>query len=411
LKRVLFFLLIVLGGNKGFAAIIPVCGSCEINSIQNAINLANRFDTIAIQSGVYSEGTIIVDKPLHLLGYDWPILDGEEKNEILRIFADSVTIEKLLFKDVGVSYLHDNAAISLERITYCRIINNRFEKAFFGIYAKKSSYCLIEGNEIIGDAKLEMSSGNAIHLWYCNNMVVKNNKALKHRDGIYLEFVDDSEIRGNTSEGNIRYGLHFMFSNRDNYIDNTFRNNGAGVAVMFSKNIEMINNIFEMNWGTASYGLLLKEIYDGKIEGNRFSKNTIGIYGEGANRLQIVRNVFSENGWALKILGSCFDNIFTQNNFIGNTFDLSTNSSRNYNSYEGNYWSEYNGYDLNRDGFGDIPYRPMKLFSYLVTTVDPSIVLLRSFFIDIINFAEKVTPMFTPASLIDNQPLMKPWTI
>jgi nitrous oxidase accessory protein len=173
----------------------------------------------------------------------------------------------------------------------------------------------------------------------------------------------------------------------------------------------MINNIFEMNWGTASYGLLLKEIYDGKIEGNRFSKNTIGIYGEGANRLQIVRNVFSENGWALKILGSCFDNIFTQNNFIGNTFDLSTNSSRNYNSYEGNYWSEYNGYDLNRDGFGDIPYRPMKLFSYLVTTVDPSIVLLRSFFIDIINFAEKVTPMFTPASLIDNQPLMKPWTI
>lgn len=407
---VTFFLLLLLTWHSS-ANVIRVCPQCEIKSIREAIKVASPFDTIRISQGIYKEGTVIVDKPLFLSGEGWPVMDGEEKNEILRIFSDSVVVEKIVFKNVGISYLHDNAAISLESVKYCRVSNNRLERAFFGIYAKHSSNCEITDNQIIGDAKVEMSSGNAIHLWYCQRMTVEKNVAMKHRDGIYLEFVDDSKIRDNISENNIRYGLHFMFSNRDTYQNNTFRKNGAGVAVMFSRDIEMISNRFENNWGTASYGLLLKEIYDGKIERNIFQRNTIGIYGEGANRLLISQNLFRENGWALKVLGSCMDNTVTKNNFMANTFDLSTNSSRNYNNYDENYWSDYNGYDLNKDGYGDVPFRPMKLFSYMVTTVEPSIVLLRSFFIDIINFAEKVTPMFTPASLIDNKPLMQPWKI
>lgn len=404
----LIFLCFLCRGNI-YANIITVCDQCETKRIQEAINHASPFDTIQIQSGIYREGTIIIDKPLYLVGDGWPELDGENKNEIMRILSDSVIVKKLVFKNVGISYLHDNAAISLEGVKYCTIEDNHLDQAFFGIYAKHSSHCLIRGNQVVGDAKVEMSSGNAIHLWYCKQMVVENNLARRHRDGIYLEFVDDSQFRNNVSEDNIRYGMHFMFSNRDIYLKNTFRRNGAGVAVMFSRDIQMIENRFENNWGTASYGLLLKEIYDGKIESNTFFRNTIGIYGEGANRIQIAQNEFRENGWAVKVLGSSMDNTFTKNNFVGNTFDISTNSSRNYNNYNGNYWSDYNGYDLDKDGYGDIPFRPMKLFSYMVTTVEPSIVLLRSSFIDIINFAEKVTPMFTPATLLDNRPLMHPW--
>jgi nitrous oxidase accessory protein len=88
--------------------------------------------------------------------------------------------------------------------------------------------------------------------------------------------------------------------------------------------------------------------------------------------------------------------------------DLSTNSSRNYNTYQYNYWSEYSGYDLDRNGIGDVPYHPVKLFSYVINRVQPSIILLRSLFIDIINFAEKVAPAITPQTLIDPEPLMKP---
>ena len=253
-----------------------------------------------------------------------------------------------------------------------------------------------------------MSSGNAIHLWYCNNISIIGNTATHHRDGIYLEFVDGSIISDNTSTDNLRYGLHFMFSDHDEYTRNVFRANGAGAAVMFSRNIIMRSNHFENNWGSASYALLLKEIYDGEITSNIFTRNTVGIYAESANRLSIENNDFEANGWALKIMGSCMDNNFAANNFYTNTFDLTTSGKAGYNTYTGNYWSDYTGYDLDKNGYGDVPYRPVKMFSYLVANVDASIILLRSLFIDILNFAEKVTPIFIPEGLVDPNPLMKP---
>ena len=250
-------------------------------------------------------------------------------------------------------------------------------------------------------------SGNAIHLWYCKQIVVENNQVRGHRDGIYLEFVDDSRVRNNISENNLRYGLHFMFSNDDDYSHNIFRRNGAGVAVMFSRNINMWENRFEYNWGRASYGLLLKEIYDAEIRDNVFLENTIGIYVEGSTRIQYQHNEFNRNGWAIKMSGGCLDNTVTANNFLDNTFDLSLNSAPNNNSFDGNYWSEYNGYDLGRDGVGDVPYQPVKLFNYVVNRTPEAMVLLRSLFVDLLNFSEKVSPVLTPANVADKTPLMQ----
>jgi len=394
--------------NRVDAKTIEVCISCPVNSVATAVSIADAGDSILVKSGTYKEGNIQIDKPLTLIGINYPILDGEHNAEIITVTADSVYIGGFQIQNVGTSYIEDRAGIKLERSRGSVIENNRLTDTFFGIFLEKSNNCVIRGNQVQGKALNQMSSGNAIHLWYCKNVIVEDNLVSNHRDGIYFEFVDSSHIAGNTSKNNLRYGLHFMFSNHDTYDRNTFQANGAGVAVMFSKFIVMTNNTFDHNWGSASYGLLLKEIYDGEISNNIFNQNTIGIYGESANRLLIAKNRFTKNGWALNILGSCYDNVFTGNDFIGNTFDLSTNSSRNGNSYNGNYWSEYAGYDLDRDGIGDVPYRPLKLFSYVVTRVDASIILLRSLFIDLINFAEKITPLFTPATMVDEKPLMRP---
>lgn len=387
---------------------INICGSCPVKTISAAISHASPHDTLLVASGIYKEGNIVVNKPLVLLGKDYPIVDGENNSEIFTITSDSVSIIGFQIQNVGVSYIEDRAGINVVKSKYVCIENNKLVNTFFGIYLQKSSHCEIKNNLIKGDAVEEMSSGNAIHMWYCKNMLIEGNEVRKHRDGIYLEFVEDSNVIDNYSEGNIRYGLHFMFSNNDNYVGNTFRDNGAGVAVMFSRKIIMDNNHFDHNWGTTAYGLLLKEIYDGEIINNRFTTNTTAIYGESATRLKIHNNTFEQNGWALRLLGSCMDNSISANNFLNNTFDVATNSSRNYNIYTGNYWNDYAGYDLDRDGIGDVPHRPVKLFSYIVTRSESSIILLRSLFIDMLNFAEKVTPVFTPATLVDEKPLMKP---
>ena len=281
------------------------------------------------------------------------------------------------------------------------------EKLFFGIYLEKSQNGRVYHNNIIGDAVEEFNSGNGIQLWYCQNIEVDQNIVQHVRDGIYLEFSDNITIKNNTSSNNVRYGLHFMFSNDDVYENNHFENNGAGVAVMFSKKIKMLNNIFMKNWGTASFGLLLKEINDAEISGNTFQENTIGINIEGSNRIDYDNNQFIKNGWAIKVRGACYTNSFRFNNFLYNSFDISYNSKLNDNVFEKNYWSNYTGYDLDQDGIGDVPYRPVKLFSYIVNRTPETIVLLRSLFMDIIDFSEKVSPVFTPDNLLDNLPLMK----
>ncbi len=404
-KILLFFLLLFSFSSK--ASQIEVCKSCKISTIKEAISIAQKGDTIFIKKGLYKEQNIIIDKPLSLIGEEGAVIDGGEVGVILVFETGNFTISGLKIINVGISYTKDHAAIKVVKANNFVIENCVLENVFFGILIEKSKKGIIRNNKVSSDNKNEASSGNGIHIWNGNQMEIYKNELFGLRDGIYFEFVKNSKIYENISHDNIRYGLHFMFSNKNVYHHNEFRNNGAGVAVMFSKFIVMHHNKFRLNWGSASYGLLLKEIYDAEIYNNLFEENTIGINGEGSTRINYTNNTFSRNGWAVKITGACYKNIFKKNNFLHNSLDLSYNSKINDNLFENNYWSEYNGYDLDKDGIGDVPYRPVKLFSYVVNKTPEALVLLRSLFVDIINFSEKVSPVFTPDNLVDNKPLMK----
>lgn len=385
---------------------LTVCKTCTHTSITETVKAAVAYDTIVIQKDTYKEYNIHIDKPLTLIGINYPTIDGERQGEIITIVSDHVTIDGLFIINVGTSYTEDYAAIRVKKSKDFVIQNVVLEKLFFGIYLEKARDGIIYHNKIIGDAVEEYNSGNGIQLWYSKNITIEHNFVQRVRDGIYLEFSDDCRIKNNVSSHNIRYGLHFMFSNRDIYEDNTFEKNGAGVAVMFSKKIKMYRNTFKENWGSASYGMLLKEINDAEISENTFEENTIGIHIEGSNRIQYTKNNFINNGWAIKVRGACYTNAFVQNNFLHNSFDISYNSKLNDNVFDNNYWSKYTGYDLDKDGIGDVPYRPVKLFSYIVNRTPETIILLRSLFIDIIDFSEKVSPVFTPDKLLDHHPLI-----
>jgi nitrous oxidase accessory protein len=202
-----------------------------------------------------------------------------------------------------------------------------------------------------------------------------------------------------------------MFSHDNDYEENVFTNNGAGVAVMYTRHVKMIRNVFQQNWGSASYGLLLKDINDSEVLHNKFIGNTSGIYMEGTSRTKFESNLFDGNGWGVKLQASCDGNTFYHNNFTNNTFDISTNGTLVLNTINGNYWDKYTGYDLNRDGTGDVPFYPVNLFSMITETVPAAILLWRSFLVFLLDQAEKVMPAITPENLKDNQPAMKPYDL
>ena len=378
-----------------------------VRTLTAAIRAARPHSRIVVKPGVYREPTILVDKPVEIIGEGWPVLDGAGARQIMTVIADSVTIRGLHFEHVGTSFTEDWAAVRFQSVRGCTIEGNRFDDAFFGIYLAKVNDCTIRGNILRSGRGREMNSGNGIHLWASNGITIADNRITGHRDGIYFEFVHNSTISGNLSELNLRYGLHFMYSDDCRYLYNTFRKNGSGVAVMFTHRVEMTGNRFEGNWGGAAYGLLLKEIDDSKLEGNVFYRNTTGLLADGANRIKAIDNDFIGNGWAVKLAASTQDGIFTGNNFIGNTFDVSTNNSETTTSFSRNYWDNYHGYDLNRDGVGDVPYHPVRLFSVIVAQNTPSIILLRSTFVRLLDSAESILPVLTPEALADRTPAMK----
>jgi nitrous oxidase accessory protein len=254
----------------------------------------------------------------------------------------------------------------------------------------------------------ETTSGNGIHLWTADHITIVDNRISGHRDGIYFEFVHDSDVERNVSEGNERYGLHFMFSDDCRYRDNIFRHNGSGVAVMYTRHVEMVGNTFEQNWGAAAYGLLLKEISDPRLEDNRFIGNTTGLVADGTTRLVARHNIFADNGWAIRLDANAQDGRIVENDFLRNTFDLATNGRNADTVLEGNYWDSYAGYDLQHDGTGDVPHHPVRLFSLLVEQNEPALILLRSNFVALLDAAERVVPALTPETLADAHPAMHP---
>lgn len=408
LVRVFLCVAPFLSGISAQATTITVGAQGRITTLRKAIELAQPNDTILVLPGTYKEGNLIIQKSLTIVGRNFPIIDGEGKFEIFTVAADDVTIQGFRLINTGTASIQDIAAIKGLDVTRLRIINNQFENTFFGIHISNSNHCVIEGNTLDGKSKdrTEHETGNGIHLWKSDHITIHKNAIGGHRDGIYFEFVTKSVVSENQSHGNIRYGLHFMFSHDDDYLNNTFKNNGSGAAVMYTKGVRMIGNHFEDNWGSATYALLLKDIGDSRIEKCTFVRNTVAIYMEGSSRIVIQNNEFRENGWAMKIQASCDDNLVTRNNFIRNTFDVATNGSISLNTITSNYWDRYEGYDLNKDGIGDVPFHPVSLYGMIVEKMPTAVMLWRSFLVFLLDRAERVLPVVTPENLRDDFPAM-----
>ena len=391
-----------------FSNVLKVGKTDQYSTIKAAVAAAKSGDTIIVESGIYKEGNISIDKPLSLIGVGRPVLDGQMKYEILSFRANHIVLKGFKIINSGEDEIVNIGAVRLYDSHFSTIENNIFENNYFGIYIQRGYQCLIQNNKITSKrATSQERSGDGIHAWVSEELWIKNNYIEGHKDGIYLEKVINSYVFHNYSKKNLRYGLHFMFANNNVYVNNTFDDNNAGVAVMYSNNVGMAGNNFINNWGDASYGLLLKDISFSKIKHNRFQNNTTAILLDGVTKIDFFKNDFENNGWGMKISSNCMENKIINNNFINNVFDVSTTGSMTMNDFKKNYWDKYEGYDLNKDKIGDIPFHPLSLYSVLVENNPAVMLLFRTFFVDLLDKTEKIIPSLTPENFVDQQPLMQ----
>jgi nitrous oxidase accessory protein len=405
----MLFLIFVTIISNASADVIEVCSSCVFKKLSAAVSAARPGTTVLVKPGIYFESDVIVDRPLSIVGSSnyGSVIDAGKHGHHFLVRSAGVTIRGLELRNPGIATLKDIAAVRVDGFGQCLIANNRIVNSTYGIYLANLADCTILENEITTNRKGGVESGSGIHVWQVSNVKIVRNQIRGHRDGIYFEFVSGSFIVENDSSQNLRYGLHFMFSHENEFQRNIFVGNQSGVAVMYSRKILMQANRFEENYGAASYGLLLKDISESKIIGNLFKNNTTGFFVEGVTRTLIQENDLIRNGWAVRLIASSDNNSFVSNNFVDNTFEVAAGLGWTSNIFTGNFWSDYEGVDLDRDGIGDSPHRPARLSGNWVQTVDGAALLLNSIFLKLIDQAEAVLPVLTNATLIDERPLVR----
>jgi nitrous oxidase accessory protein len=231
------------------------------------------------------------------------------------------------------------------------------------------------------------------------------------RDGMYLQNAYQSFIAGNRVN-HLRYGLHYMFSDDNRFEDNDFYDNVAGAAIMYSRHIQFRRNSFVHNRGFSSFGILFQDSHNCVAEDNTISNNAVGVFMETLTDTQFRRNTIAGNDIAIQAFSSAERDVFSRNNFIDNLspFQLigKVTDIRWSEGGVGNYWSEYDGYDLNGDGIGDVPFKIQNLFEDLEANYPRLRLYLLSPASQALAASERSFPVLEGPRTFDPAPLMRP---
>jgi len=391
-------------------AALGAAASGASSSLREVIAAAKPGDTVLVEPGVYA-GNLVIDKPLTLKGKGRPVIRGEGKGSVITVLAGPAAIEGFQIERSGGRLEREDSGILL-RSSGNRVVNNVFRDVLYGIYFFASDHNQVAGNVIDGRPWLEQGErGSGIHVWKSADNTITGNVITGVRDGMYLQNANRSRIKGNRVSG-VRYGLHYMYSDDNAFEDNVFERNVAGAAIMYSQRISFRRNAFVRNRGFASYGILFQDSDYLRSENNVFADNAVGIFMEALRHSVFEGNLIASNDTAVFIFASATGNEFTRNNFIGNLTPIRvvgkntrTHWSRNG---TGNYWQEYEGYDLDGDSIGDVPFRIQNLFEHL----EGNYPRLRLYFFSpasqALAAAEKTFPIIQGSDERDPHPLMRP---
>ncbi len=401
--------ILVLAGSQAAAATLVVGSNAHYSSVQLAIDSAQAGDTIQVRAGTYT-GNLAINKQITLEGLERPTLRGEGVASVITVFADGCVIRGFVIEHSGGELTREDSGILLKSSNN-RIEDNQLRDILYGIYFYSSHNNTIRRNQIRGRTELEEGDrGAGLHLWNSPDNIIEDNTISEERDGMYIQSCNGNKIRRNRVT-NLRYGLHYMFSDRNVFEDNFFSNNVAGAAIMYSNGIEFRRNTFIHNRGFSSFGILFQECSELLAEENFIVDNATGIFMEALRKTTFRRNTIANNDVALQMFSSSDANVFTENNFIGNLSPLQligrSTTTRWSENGRGNFWSDYDGYDLNEDGRGDVPLRIQNVFEHMEGNHPRLRLYLDSPAARAMAVAEKTFPILRGSSEIDEAPLMK----
>ena len=403
MKTLLTALLLFIGQAAPAAEWLVQAG----DSIAMAVRLAKAGDTVKVRRGDYEEH-LVIDKPLRLVGVERPTLSGAGRGDVIRIKSRDVTIEGLIVRDSGTDLTDQNAGIYVEPGSDRVVIrNNVLVYNLFGVWIEKLKDPLVSGNLITGKRDLDSAQrGNGIQLYNTTGARIIDNRISFARDGIYVDVSHHAVFRGNRMH-HLRYGTHYMNSNDNLWEGNESYLNRGGLALMEVRRQVVRNNVA---WGNSDHGIMLRTIQDSLIENNVTAGNNRGFFIYDAEYNVIKGNQVISNRVGAHVWAGSIHNDVDGNDFIQNREQVRFVASRDEicGRKQGNYWSNYAGWDADGDGVGDIPYEANDVVDRLTWEHPLVKLLLNSPAVHSLRLIARQFPLLRNTSIVDKHPRMQP---
>lgn len=377
------------------------------DAIQPAIDRAAAGDTITLARGHY-RGNLRIDKPLTLRGIDRPTLDAEGVGDVIRIAAPDVTVEGLILKNSGDKLGGQNSGVFIQAGADRAVLRNcDLAYNLFGAYIEGVKDVTIEGNLITGKRDYASASrGNGIQLYNTTGAKITRNHISFVRDGIYVDISHHAVFDGNRIH-HVRYGTHYMNSHHNRWENNESFHNRGGLAIMMARDQIVRNN---RAWGNSDHGIMLRTLQDSVIEGNIVAGNARGFFIYDAEFNVLRNNLVVDNTVGAHVWAGSKNNEVEGNDFISNREQVRHIAARDelWGVKEGNYWSNYLGWDRNGDGRGDVPYEANDLVDRLSWQHPMMKLLLASPAVQTLRLVGQQFPLLRAPSIVDPQPHMQP---
>lgn len=381
--------------------VLRVGASGDHATVQAALDAASPGDTVRVGPGTYRE-QIRIDRPVVLLGEGGPVLDAGGDGHVVEASAPLV-LRGFVLRGTGTNPDEEHAGVMV-RGAPATVEDNALEDVFYGVYLKNAPGSLVRGNRIVGKDLPPPRRGDGIRLWYSSDTRILENRVRRTRD-VVVYFSNGLSIRGNViTEG--RYGLHYMYSDHNEFVHNYFGRNQVGAFIMYSTDVRLRENVFAEARGASGMGLGLKDADEIVARANLLVHNESGVYldnspraAAGVNRFH--ENVFLYNGSAVRMLPSVTGNDFEGNSFVDNRQPVEVSGGvgggqAERNDWDGNHWTGYAGFDRDGDGVGDTPYRYARLTDDLLARYPALRLYASSPVMSIVEAVRRFFPLLEP---------------
>lgn len=378
-------------------------------TLQTAVSEATDGDTLRLQAGIYTPGTVI-GRSVTVIGEAGTIIDGGGRGDTLRINAPDVVLQNLTIRNSGDSLETEDSGVFVTREGDRALIeNNYFESNLIGVYLKGPEDAVVRGNTIIGSTHHRVNDrGNGVHLWNTPGSRVEGNTIRYGRDGIFVTTSRHNFFHNNRFQ-DMRFAIHYMYTHDSEIVGNSSEGNDVAWALMFSDRLVVRNNYSR---GDRDRGLFLNFVNGSTLSGNFVAggpEKCVFIYN--ANRNSFSNNHFEECDIGIHFTAGSESNAIYSNAFIANRNQVKYVGTRHIEwslDGSGNYWSDNPSFDLNKDGISDQAYRPNTIVDQITGQYPSSKLLLGSPVMQLLRWAQSEFPSLHPGGVRDSAPLMQP---